>query len=75
MCKEIPVIPVNRVVDLKRIIGKNGGLRRRSAKNFAEVTNKQKNTSHRLYYILMQLLSRIFSLTCTINHPKNLWTL
>jgi hypothetical protein len=26
---EIPVILVNRVVDPKRIIGKNGGLRRR----------------------------------------------
>jgi hypothetical protein len=25
----MPVIPVNRVVDLKRIIRKNGGLRRR----------------------------------------------
>jgi hypothetical protein len=29
MCKEIPAIPVNRVVDPKRIIGKNGGPRRR----------------------------------------------
>jgi hypothetical protein len=29
MCKEMPVIQVNRVVDPKRIIGKNGGLRRR----------------------------------------------
>jgi hypothetical protein len=28
MCKEMPVILVNRVVDTKRIIGKNGGLRR-----------------------------------------------
>jgi hypothetical protein len=28
MCKELPVIPVNKVVDPKRI-GKNGGLRRR----------------------------------------------
>jgi hypothetical protein len=27
MCKEMPVIPVNRVVDPKRIIGKNGGPR------------------------------------------------
>jgi hypothetical protein len=25
MCKEMPVIPVNRVVDKKRIIGKNEG--------------------------------------------------
>jgi hypothetical protein len=29
MCKEIPVIPVNRLVDPKRIIRKNEGLRRR----------------------------------------------
>jgi hypothetical protein len=29
MCKEMPVIPVNKVVDPKRIIGKNGGPRRR----------------------------------------------
>jgi hypothetical protein len=29
MCKELPVIPVNRVVDKKRIIRKNGGPRKR----------------------------------------------
>jgi hypothetical protein len=29
MCKEMLVIPVNRVVDPKRIIRKNGGPRRR----------------------------------------------
>jgi hypothetical protein len=29
MCKKMPVIPVNKVVDLKRMIGKNGGPRRR----------------------------------------------
>jgi hypothetical protein len=29
MCKEMPVILVNKVVDPKRIIGKNGGPRRR----------------------------------------------
>jgi hypothetical protein len=29
MCKEMQVIPVNRVVDKKRIIGKIGGPRRR----------------------------------------------
>jgi hypothetical protein len=29
MCKEMPVILVNRVGDKKRIIGKNGGPRRR----------------------------------------------
>jgi hypothetical protein len=28
MCKEMPVIPVNKVVDPKRIIRKNGGPRR-----------------------------------------------
>jgi hypothetical protein len=27
MCKELPVILVNKVVDPKRIIGKNGGPR------------------------------------------------
>jgi hypothetical protein len=29
MCKEMPITPVSRVVDPKRIFGKNGGLRRR----------------------------------------------
>jgi hypothetical protein len=29
MCKEMPFIPVDRVMDKKRIIGKNGGPRRR----------------------------------------------
>jgi hypothetical protein len=29
MCKEMPVIPFYRVVDEKRIIGKDGGQRRR----------------------------------------------
>jgi hypothetical protein len=29
MCKELPVISVNRAVDKKRISRKNGGLRRR----------------------------------------------
>jgi hypothetical protein len=29
MCKELPVIPDNKVVDPTRIIGKNGGPRRR----------------------------------------------
>jgi hypothetical protein len=29
MCKEMSVIPVDTVVDKKRIIGKNGGPRRR----------------------------------------------
>jgi hypothetical protein len=30
MCKEMPVIPVNKVMVKKRIIGKNGGPRRRT---------------------------------------------
>jgi hypothetical protein len=30
MCKEMLVIPVNRVVDKKRLVRKNGGTRRRS---------------------------------------------
>jgi hypothetical protein len=29
MCKELPVIPANEAVDPKRIIRKNGGLRRK----------------------------------------------
>jgi hypothetical protein len=33
MCKEMPVIPDDRVVDKKRIIRKNGGLRRRNGTN------------------------------------------
>jgi hypothetical protein len=34
MCKELPVIlAVNKVVDTERIIGKNGGPRRRRGKS------------------------------------------
>jgi hypothetical protein len=29
MCKEMPVIPADRVVDKKKVIGNNGGLSRR----------------------------------------------
>jgi hypothetical protein len=32
MCKEMQVISVDRVVDKKRIIGKNGGPKRRRGK-------------------------------------------
>jgi hypothetical protein len=39
MCKKMVVIPINRVVDKKRIIGKNGGPRKRS------VTQKQQKMS------------------------------
>jgi hypothetical protein len=31
MCKEMPVIPANRVLDPKRIIGKNGGGRQKGS--------------------------------------------
>jgi hypothetical protein len=40
MCKEMPVIPVDRVVNKKRIIGKNGGPRR---KGEAQGATDQKN--------------------------------
>jgi hypothetical protein len=40
MCKEVPVIPVNRVVDKKGIIRKNGGPRRRRGKRGRRPTKK-----------------------------------
>jgi hypothetical protein len=36
MCQELPVIPVNKVLDPKRIIGKNGGLRIRRGTRVAD---------------------------------------
>jgi hypothetical protein len=39
MCKEMPVIPVNKVVDPKRIIGKNGRPRRRRGTRVADQKN------------------------------------
>jgi hypothetical protein len=36
MCKELLVILVNRMVDKKRIIGKDGGTRRRRAQGVAD---------------------------------------
>jgi hypothetical protein len=36
MCKEMAVIPGSRMVDQKRIIGKNGGPRRRIAQGVAD---------------------------------------
>jgi hypothetical protein len=36
MCKEMTVILVSRVVDPKRIIGKNGGPRRRRGQRVAD---------------------------------------
>jgi hypothetical protein len=38
MCKEMPVIPVDKVVDKKRIVGKNGRLRRRRGTIFCSNT-------------------------------------
>jgi hypothetical protein len=43
MCKELPVIPVNKVVDPERIIGKNGGPRR-SGGEVQGVVDLQKNS-------------------------------
>jgi hypothetical protein len=42
MCKEMPVIPVNRMVDEKSIIRKNGGPRRR-ARHKASLTQIKKH--------------------------------
>jgi hypothetical protein len=41
MCKEMPVIPVNKAVDRKRIIGKNGGPRRRKGTRGADPPQKK----------------------------------
>jgi hypothetical protein len=41
MCKKLPVIPGNRVVDPKRIIGKNGGLRREAQGVAGEILLKK----------------------------------
>jgi hypothetical protein len=48
MCKEMPVILVNRVVDPKRIIGKNGGPRWRRGTSGEEkmVVNVMMKTKH-----------------------------
>jgi hypothetical protein len=40
MCKEMPVIPVNRVLDKKRIIEQNLGPRRRRHKGLLTHTKK-----------------------------------
>jgi hypothetical protein len=40
--KELPVIPANKVVDPKRIIGKNGGPRRRRGTRVADPPPPQK---------------------------------
>jgi hypothetical protein len=41
MCKEIPVTPVNRAVDPKRIIGKNEGRRGGEAQGVADPPQKK----------------------------------
>jgi hypothetical protein len=43
MCKEMPVIPFDRVVDTKRIIGKNGGPSWRRGTRVADTKRKEKN--------------------------------
>jgi hypothetical protein len=46
MCKEMPVIPVHRVLELKRITGKNGGPGGERHKGL--LTKKQKKTVRRI---------------------------
>jgi hypothetical protein len=43
MCPEMPVILVNRVLDIKRIIGKNGRPRRRKAHGVADPKRSQES--------------------------------
>jgi hypothetical protein len=42
MCKELLVIPVNRMVDKKRIIRKNGGPKRRKSTKGCSPHTQQK---------------------------------
>jgi hypothetical protein len=51
MCKEMPVIPVNRVVDTKRIIGKMDGGGGEKAQGVAD---PQKDPEYLLRYNLRQ---------------------
>jgi hypothetical protein len=71
MCKEMTVIPVNRVVDKKRIIGKNGqlrrgrgtkGLRRRGTKGSLTPPPSKKtlNTLGSLVYMLLFLKTEMW---------------
>jgi hypothetical protein len=48
MCKEMPVNPVNRVVEKKRIIRKNGGPRRRRGIGVTDPPPKKNPTAMRL---------------------------
>jgi hypothetical protein len=48
MCKEMPVIPVNRVVDPNRIIGKREGRVGREAQGVAD---KKGNRKYYHYYM------------------------
>jgi hypothetical protein len=56
MCKKMPVIPVYRVVDMKRIIRKNGGLRRRRSPkkliNFTRDSIQSAVAENKMYYLL-----------------------
>jgi hypothetical protein len=42
MCKEMPVIPVNKVVDEKRIFGKRGLRKRRRGTRVADPKKEKK---------------------------------
>jgi hypothetical protein len=53
MRKEMPVIPVKKVVDPKRIIGKNGGLRRRRGAKGRRLKTTTKQ--HFLFYLHFRL--------------------
>jgi hypothetical protein len=46
MCKEMPVIPVNRMVEKKRIIEKNGGPRRRTTTGQKKYLFRGNNARH-----------------------------
>jgi hypothetical protein len=56
MCKEMPVIPVNKVVDPKRIIGKTGGQRRR--RGFRKRISKLSFSAEALFLIRKSITKR-----------------
>jgi hypothetical protein len=57
MCKEMSVILVNKVVDPKRIIGKNGGLRRRRG---TRGRWPQKNYKHYLNHSFQSIFTPLY---------------
>jgi hypothetical protein len=46
MCKEMPVIPVNKVVDRKRIIGKKWKAKEEEERHKGSLTQKNNNTNN-----------------------------